>query len=166
MKAWCLARWRKRKSFLSRSKKADFAEKDSFSDIAAAGAPAAAPTAVSEALTVEDDEAARVMQRLYRGKLARAHVEAVKERKVMTHTKVNVKMNKDEDITHINDYKMDKILGQGAYGIVYKAKGPEHGEVAVKVLNRSVLSKKKQGTGTALDGVLKEIGQANPSPSP
>ena len=71
--------------------------------------------------------------------------------------KVNVKMNKDEEVTQLNDYKIGKILGQGAYGIVYKAHGPEHGEVAVKVLNRSVLSKKTQGTGTALDGVLKEI---------
>ena len=30
--------------------------------------------------------------------------------------------------------------------------------VAVKVLNRSVLKRKKVGRGTALDGVLKEIG--------
>ena len=72
--------------------------------------------------------------------------------------KVNVKMNKDEEVTQLNDYKIGKILGQGAYGIVYKAHGPEHGDVAVKVLNRSVLSKKTQGKGTALDGVLKEIG--------
>jgi [calcium/calmodulin-dependent protein kinase] kinase len=98
------------------------------------------------------------MQRLYRGKLARTHVAAAKEREVMMSGKVNVKMNKDEEVTQLNDYKIGKILGQGAYGIVYKAHGPEHGEVAVKVLNRSVLSKKTQGTGTALDGVLKEIG--------
>ena len=116
--------------------------------------PAVVPTADSAA----DEEAARVMQRLYRGKLARTHVAAVKEREVMMSGKVNVKMNKDEEVTQLNDYKIGKILGQGAYGIVYKAHGPEHGDVAVKVLNRSVLSKKTQGKGTALDGVLKEIG--------
>ena len=98
------------------------------------------------------------MQRLYRGKLARTHADAVRQREVLMKTKVKVKMNKDEQITQLNDYKVGKILGQGAYGIVYKASGPEHGEVAVKVLNRAVLSKKKQGEGTALDGVLKEIG--------
>ena len=151
---------------MTRSKKADGSKQGGFSSLAvtadaatpAAKAPAAVPAVVPVALTKEDDEAARIMQKLYRGKLARTHVVAVQERKVMMSSKVRVKMNKDEDITHINDYKMDKILGQGAYGIVYKANGPEHGEVAVKVLNKSVLTKKKQGQGTALDGVLQEIG--------
>ena len=126
-----------------------------------AAAPAAAPAAKAAPAPAPDskeDEAARSMQRLYRGKLARTHADAVRQREVLMKTKVKVKMNKDEQITQLNDYKVGKILGQGAYGIVYKASGPEHGEVAVKVLNRAVLSKKKQGEGTALDGVLKEIG--------
>ena len=128
---------------------------------AAKAAPAAAPAAKAAPVPAPDskeDEAARSMQRLYRGKLARTHADAVRQREVLMKTKVKVKMNKDEQITQLNDYKVGKILGQGAYGIVYKASGPEHGEVAVKVLNRAVLSKKKQGEGTALDGVLKEIG--------
>ena len=119
-----------------------------------AGGSAAVPAVLPVALAKEDDDAARVMQRLYRGKLARNHVEAIKEREVMMSAKENVRMNKKEEITHINDYNMDKILGQGAYGTVYKASGTARGDVAVKVLNRSVLSKKS----TALDSVLKEIG--------
>jgi len=167
LKLTCLSRWTKTKSFWSRSKKADGAQPGSgFSSIAvtadvakpAAKAAAAVPVVVPAADSKEDEEAARVMQRLYRGKLARTHVAATREREVMMSGKVNVKKNKDEEVTQLNDYKIGKILGQGAYGIVYKAHGPEHGDVAVKVLNRSVLSKKKQGTGTALDGVLKEIG--------
>ena len=153
---------------MSRSKKAEDGVKPggSFSSLAVtvdkakpvAKAGAAVPAVVPTADSAADEEAARVMQRLYRGKLARTHVAAVKEREVMMSGKVNVKMNKDEEVTQLNDYKIGKILGQGAYGIVYKAHGPEHGDVAVKVLNRSVLSKKTQGKGTALDGVLKEIG--------
>ena len=168
LKWTCLARWTKTKAFLSRSKKAEDGVKPggSFSSLAvtvdkpkpAAKAGAAVPAVVPTADSAADEEAARVMQRLYRGKLARTHVAAVKEREVMMSGKVNVKMNKDEEVTQLNDYKIGKILGQGAYGIVYKAHGPEHGDVAVKVLNRSVLSKKTQGKGTALDGVLKEIG--------
>ena len=57
----------------------------------------------------------------------------------------------------------DYVATYPADGIVYRAKGvldPHgRGDVAVKVLNRAVLSKKKQGEGTALDGVLKEIGK-------
>ena len=132
-----------------------------------AAAPAAAPAAKAAPAPAPDskeDEAARSMQRLYRGKLARTHADAVRQREVLMKTKVKVKMNKDEQITQLNDYKVGKILGQGAYGIVYKASGPEHGEVAVKVLNRAVLSKKKQGEGTALDGVYAAQG-SNPSPA-
>jgi hypothetical protein len=178
----CLSRWSKAKSFVLRLKKDGAQAESGFSSIvvsaddelgklvsAAKAAPAddelgklvSAAKATPEVVPAPDskeDEAARSMQRLYRGKLARNHADAVREREVMMSAKVKVKMNKDEQITQLNDYKVGKILGQGAYGIVYKASGPEHGEVAVKVLNRSVLSKKKQGEGTALDGVLKEIG--------
>ena len=51
-------------------------------------------------------------------------------------------------VTHVNQYEMRQVLGQGAYGVVYKASGlvlgqGEQAEVAVKVLNRSVLKRKK-----------------------
>ena len=82
---------------------------------------------------------------------------------------VEIKMDADDLVTQVNQYKMGKVLGQGTYGIVYQARGalrsastgtPQGAqlEVAVKVLNRSVLKRKKVGKGTALDGVLKEIG--------
>jgi len=76
-------------------------------------------------------------------------------------SRVNITHADDDDdtITHINEYAVGKILGQGAYGIVYKAFSPtEQGDVAIKVLNRSVLGRKKVGKGTALDSVFKEIG--------
>jgi len=131
--------------------------------------PGSVPRTAAEQISAEEaaqeEEAEKIraiqsMQRHYRGKLGRAKHEAERERKVMMSNKVRVTMGGEdgEEITHINDYAMDKVLGQGAYGIVYKARGGEHGEVAVKVLNRSVLAKKKQGAGTALDGVFKEIG--------
>jgi len=73
-------------------------------------------------------------------------------------------MNEEEEITHINDYKMDKILGQGAYGIVYKANGPAHGEVAVKVLNRSATGAKH--AVSALSGATVPIGSPGASQGP
>ena len=58
---------------------------------------------------------------------------------VQMSSKLDITMDEEEHITHLNEYEMGKVLGQGAYGIVYLATGPQHGEVAVKVLNRSVL---------------------------
>ena len=107
----------------------------------------------------EAEKAAKFMQRCYRGRLGRSRADAYKV-EVQMRSRVNItKAEDDEDrITHINEYEVGKILGQGAYGIVYKASGPERGEVAIKVLNRSVLGRKKVGKGTALDSVFKEIG--------
>ena len=44
-------------------------------------------------------------------------------------------------------YNVIRPIGQGAYGIVYKANGPAHGEVAVKVLNRSATGAKHAVSG-------------------
>ena len=120
---------------------------------AAAPPPAAsAPPAASSSAASAEEEAAQLkavqnMQKHYRGKLGRLSAEAQREREVIHSTQVKVTMNEEEEITHINDYKMDKILGQGAYGIVYKANGPAHGEVAVKVLNRSATGAKHAVSG-------------------
>ena len=99
------------------------------------------------------------MQKCYRGRLGRSHANAYAV-EVQMHSQVSIKhADDDEDrVTHINEYEVGKVLGQGAYGIVYKASGEERGEVAIKVLNRSVLGRKKVGKGTALDSVFKEIG--------
>ena len=145
-------------------------------------------TAAPEQLAVDIDDvgdlrAVTNVQRCYRGKLARRSVLAQREEVTMS-SELNIKVDKDDQVTHVNDYAIGGVLGQGAYGIVYRAKGvldPHgRGDVAVKVLNRSVLRRKKVGKGTernphpdpnpnpnpnpnqvgkgtALDGVLKEI---------
>ena len=105
---------------------------------------------------------------MYRGKLGRQAAIA-REVEVGFTSTVEITMDADDLVTQVNQYKMGKVLGQGTYGIVYQARGalrsastgtPQGAqlEVAVKVLNRSVLRRKKVGKGTALDGVLKEIG--------
>ena len=129
----------------------------------AAGAEAKRADAAAKktTATMSEAEAAACMQRCYRGKLGRVSAVARKVEVGFT-SKVEIATDDDDNVLRINQYTMGKILGQGAYGIVYQAKGErvpgEEGEVAVKVLNRSVLKRKKVGKGTALDGVLKEIG--------
>jgi len=127
--------------------------------------PSLPKTVAPEQLAVDIDDvgdlrAVQNVQRCYRGKLARRSVLAQREEVVMS-SQLNIKVDKDDQVTHVNDYAIHGVLGQGAYGIVYRAKGvldPHgRGDVAVKVLNRSVLRRKKVGKGTALDGVLKEI---------
>ena len=127
---------------------------------AASESGAAAPDSELEHDKEEAEKAAKFMQKCYRGRLGRSRADAYKV-EVQMRSRVNIThADDDEDtITHINEYEVGKILGQGAYGIVYKAFSPtEQGDVAIKVLNRSVLGRKKVGKGTALDSVFKEIG--------
>ena len=108
------------------------------------------------------------MQRIYRGKLGRQAAIA-REVEVGFTSTVEITTDADDLVSQVNQYKMGRVLGQGTYGVVYQARGAPRSaatgapqgaqlEVAVKVLNRSVLKRKKVGKGTALDGVLKEIG--------
>jgi len=123
------------------------------------------PTVAPEQLAVDIDneaglQAIKSVQRCYRGKLGRRSVVALSEEVTMS-SQLDIKVDDDDQVTHVNDYAMNGVLGQGAYGIVYRAKGVldphARGDVAIKVLNRSVLKRKKMGKGTAFDGVLKEI---------
>jgi len=106
---------------------------------------------------VEVEHAVKNVQRCYRGKLGRRSVIALRVEVTMS-SQLDIKVDDDDQITHVNDYAMSGVLGQGAYGIVYRAQGVQGNDVAVKVLNRSVLKRKKMGKETALDGVIREIG--------
>jgi len=56
----------------------------------------------------------------------------------------------------VNNYRIGKVLGQGAYGLVLKG-SKDHVTYAIKVLRRSILKRKRMGKGTAYDSVLREI---------
>lgn len=103
---------------------------------------------------VELDDAAKRIQTMWRGKQARDQVEAIKIEVQMTKSSY-VKM-KNDTVTRVNDYRIGKKLGQGAYGMVLKG-SKDHKDYAIKVLRRSILKRKRMGKGSAFDGVLREI---------
>ena len=68
--------------------------------------------------------------------------------------------NKDSgQLKKLNQYTMHTLLGQGAYGQVYRASDDRGETVAIKVINKSVLKKKRMGPqgSSALDTLAREI---------
>ena len=63
----------------------------------------------------------------------------------------------EEVLTRLNEYRIDREIGRGAYGTVLKARKPKQPEVAIKVAKRSALKRIRHGKGTALDSALREI---------
>ena len=56
-----------------------------------------------------------------------------------------VQQKKDSvTIERVNNYKMEKLLGTGSYGSVYRACDDEGGLVAIKVLDKSFVKRKPQ----------------------
>lgn len=78
--------------------------------------------------------------------------------------KAKLKKNAMERVTKVNQYALSKVLGKGAYGEVYKGSaGLGTDPVAVKVLNRSILKRKRVGrNGSAYDSVLREVRHVSP----
>lgn len=109
------------------------------------------------------DKAATVMQARFRGKKARSHAANLHaEREVVRETSTaGVKRSKvNSTVLAVNDWQFGKVLGKGAYGEVYLAtkKGSPDDPVAVKVLSRSILKRKRVGRfGSAYDSVMGEI---------
>ena len=65
-------------------------------------------------------------------------------------------------IKKVNQYNLHTMLGQGAYGQVYQATDDKGETVAVKVINKSLLKRRRMGVGgggggSALDTIAKEI---------
>ena len=63
----------------------------------------------------------------------------------------------EEVLTRLNEYRIGREIGRGAYGTVLKARKPKQPEVAIKVAKRSALKRIRHGKGTALDSALREI---------
>ena len=103
-----------------------------------------------------DQKASKVLQRIMRGKLQRDQV-ARKRADVLATTNAAV-TRKGGQITRVNDYRITRLMGSGAYGKVFSAKRSGSGDVAIKVLSRSILLRKRVGKyGSAFDGVMGEI---------
>jgi len=98
--------------------------------------------------------AAANIQKMWRGKEALERVERIRVEVEVTNEAEVRKRN--DTVTRVNDYRVGKVLGQGAYGVVLKA-SKEHVTYAIKVLRRSILKRKRMGKGTAFDSVLREI---------
>lgn len=117
-----------------------------------------------ERTVLEDMHAsATLMQARFRGKKARSHAaELQAEREVVREVDdAKVKRSKSSaTVLAVNDWQFGKQLGKGAFGQVYKAnkKGQPDDPVAVKVLSRSILKRKRVGRfGSAYDSVMGEI---------
>ena len=70
------------------------------------------------------------------------------------------KSSKDSSqLKKLNQYTIQKMLGQGAYGQVFMASDERGETVAIKVINKSVLKKKSMGArgASALDTLAREI---------
>ena len=67
----------------------------------------------------------------------------------------------EEVLTRLNEYRIGREIGRGAYGTVLKARKAKQAgrasEVAIKVAKRSALKRIRHGKGTALDSALREI---------
>ena len=105
---------------------------------------------------------ATLVQSRVRGKAARRRAAAVAiELEVRETTDAALKRSKsDSKVVSVNEYTMQRQLGKGAYGQVYKATrgGCNSEDVAIKVLSRSILKRKRIGRhGSAYDSVMGEI---------
>ena len=83
---------------------------------------------------------------------AAARVQTIAEARVQTKI-----IKQKEVLTRLNEYKIGPEIGRGAYGWVVKARQGKQDEVAIKVMQRSVLKRIRQGKGSAYDGALREI---------
>ena len=102
--------------------------------------------------------AAKLVQSRVRGKEARRKTDRMRAEKVLETESATLRRSKSSStVLAVNDYKMGKQLGKGAYGQVWKAtRGDE--TAAVKVLSRSILRRKRVGRfGSAYDSVMGEI---------
>ena len=108
------------------------------------------------------DASVIAMQAMWRGKKGREAADRAFVRKTLDTDHASIKRNSEERLTRVNQYSLSKVLGKGAFGEVWKGSsglGGIGGEtVAIKVLNRSILKRKRVGrNGNAYDGVLREI---------
>jgi serine/threonine protein kinase len=109
------------------------------------------------------NKSATVMQSRFRANKARSYAaNLLAEREVVLETgHAGIKRNKAETgLLSVNEWQFGKMLGKGAYGQVYQAtkKGESDAPVAVKVLSRSILKRKRVGRfGSAYDSVMGEI---------
>ena len=55
-----------------------------------------------------------------------------------------VETNKKNTLTRVNQYKVDKMLGKGAFGAVYSATDEKSEIVAIKVMDKAELRKKSK----------------------
>ena len=73
---------------------------------------------------------------------------AAKDKVVEETKEANVVTNKNaKDITRVNQYKIEKKLGAGAFGAVYEALDQNQESVAIKVMDKGELRKKSRGLG-------------------
>ena len=110
----------------------------------------------------EMNKSATIMQARFRGKKGRSRAANIcADREIVHETgEATVKRNKkNSGVLSVNDWQFGKVLGTGAYGQVYLAsKKGQTDQVAVKVLSRSILKRKRVGRfGSAYDSVMGEI---------
>ena len=101
---------------------------------------------------------AGAVQRAFRAKVARSMADRARcEALVRTNAAV-VKRSSPGAVSRVNDYRMQKHLGSGQFGKVYSARQSGGELVAIKVLSRSILRRKRVGQfGNAFDCVMGEI---------
>ena len=90
------------------------------------------------------------------------HDAATREVQTVAEATVQTKRVKHEEVlTRLNEYRIGREIGRGAYGTVLKARKPKQAsrtyEVAIKVAKRSALKRIRHGNGTVLDSALREI---------
>ena len=67
---------------------------------------------------------------------------------VEEHTAETIETKKDSNtLTRVNQYKIERVLGKGAFGEVYLALDQNHETVAVKVMDKGELRKKSKQLG-------------------
>ena len=86
------------------------------------------------------------------------HASSKKTRKARSTEKAQMQREASTNrVTQVNQYKVVKPLGKGAFGEVYKVASGD-GDYAMKILNRAALQRQRQGRfGSALDSVKIEI---------
>mmetsp|Transcript_32573 Transcript_32573/g.74688 ORF Transcript_32573/g.74688 Transcript_32573/m.74688 type:complete len:568 (-) Transcript_32573:460-2163(-) len=105
------------------------------------------------------EKQAVAMQAVWRGKKARELTDRRFAQQTLETNQAKLKRNAAEQVTKVNQYSLSKVLGKGAFGEVFKGTSGLGAEpVAIKVLNRSILKRKRVGrNGNAYDSVLREV---------